>query len=174
MIGSNVRTSAAAATLLLLAVHAGAQAPARESDRMEARKTRLQGVDMHYRLFKPANYDPAKKYPVVVSLHGVGERGSDNRRQVDLEDLAHPWIESGRGRGFGLGLSVLLDPAAIGRAGAAGQVGWTGSASTYFVIDPATGGIGLLMLQHIPGDADGELPRVALPFYNHVQQVLAR
>ena len=87
--------------------------------------------------------------------------------------LAHPWIEDGRGRGFGLGLSVLLDPAAIGRTGAAGQAGWTGSASTYFVIDPASAGIGLLMLQHLPGDADADLPRVALPFYNHVQQVLA-
>jgi poly(3-hydroxybutyrate) depolymerase len=92
MSGLNV-PGAAAVSLLLLAATAGAQAPARESDRMEARKTRLQGVDMHYRLFKPANYDPAKKYPVVVSLHGVGERGTDNRRQVDLEDLAHPWIE---------------------------------------------------------------------------------
>lgn len=48
---------------------------------------------MHYRLFKPKNYDAAKKYPVVVCLHGVGERGADNRRQVDYEDLAHPWIE---------------------------------------------------------------------------------
>lgn len=88
--------------------------------------------------------------------------------------LAHPWIEARPGRGFGLGLSVLLDPAAIDRAGAPGQAGWTGSASTYFVIDPATGGIGLLMLQHLPGDAGNDLPRVALPFYNHVQQVLAR
>lgn len=96
------------------------------------------------------------------------------RDQLAPMGLAHPWIEDGRGRGFGLGLSVLLDPGAIGRSGAAGQAGWTGSASTYFVIDPATGGIGLLMLQHLPGDAAGDLPRVALPFYNHVQQVLAR
>ena len=94
--------------------------------------------------------------------------------QLAAMGLAHPWIEDGRGRGFGLGLSVLLDPDAIDRSGAAGQAGWTGSASTYFVIDPATGGIGLLMLQHLPGESDSELPRVALPFYNHVQQVLAQ
>ena len=94
--------------------------------------------------------------------------------QLAAMGLAHPWIEEGRGRGFGLGLSVLLDPAAIDRTGAPGQAGWTGSASTYFVIDPATGGIGLLMLQHLPGESDSELPRVALPFYNHVQQVLAQ
>jgi predicted peptidase len=65
----------------------------RESDLMEARKTRLQATDMHYRMFKPKNYDATKKYPLVVCLHGVGERGNDNRRQVDYEDLAHPWIE---------------------------------------------------------------------------------
>ena len=94
--------------------------------------------------------------------------------QLAAMGLAHPWIEEGRGRGFGLGLSVLLDPAAIDRTGAPGQAGWTGSASTYFVIDPTTGGIGLLMLQHLPGESDSELPRVALPFYNHVQQVLAQ
>jgi len=96
------------------------------------------------------------------------------RDQLAAMGLADPWIEEGRGRGFGLGLSVLLDPAAIDRAGAPGQAGWTGSASTHFVIDPATGGIGLLMLQHLPGESASELPRVALPFYNHVQQVLAQ
>lgn len=88
--------------------------------------------------------------------------------------LAHPWIDPERGRGFGLGLSVLRDPAASGRAGAPGQAGWSGAASTYLILDPATSGIGLLMLQHLPGDTDGDLPRVALPFYNHVQRVLAR
>lgn len=80
-------------SLLVLAASVLAQTTTRESDLMEARKTRLQSVDMHYRLFKPKNYDATKKYPIVVCLHGVGERGSDNRRQVDYEDLAHPWIE---------------------------------------------------------------------------------
>lgn len=65
----------------------------RESDLMDSLTTRVGSVDMRYRLFKPRNYDPSKKYPVVVCLHGVGERGFDSRRQVDLEDLAHPWIE---------------------------------------------------------------------------------
>lgn len=85
-------SKATIASLLLLASTVRAQTT-RESDLMEARKTRLAGVDMHYRLFKPRNYDATRKYPVVVSLHGVGERGSDNRRQVDFEDLGHPWIE---------------------------------------------------------------------------------
>jgi predicted esterase len=34
-----------------------------------------------YRLFVPADYNPQEKYPLVLFLHGAGERGVDNRRQ---------------------------------------------------------------------------------------------
>ena len=34
-----------------------------------------------YQLYVPSNYDPAKKYPVLIFLHGAGERGSDNDAQ---------------------------------------------------------------------------------------------
>lgn len=37
---------------------------------------------MPYRLYLPANYSAAQKYPVVVFLHGSGERGTDNDKQV--------------------------------------------------------------------------------------------
>ena len=36
------------------------------------------GVRLPYRLFKPIGYDPQKKYPLVLLLHGGGERGTDN------------------------------------------------------------------------------------------------
>lgn len=36
-----------------------------------------------YRLLLPENYDPAKKYPLVVFLHGSGERGNDNEKQLE-------------------------------------------------------------------------------------------
>ena len=91
--------------------------------------------------------------------------------QLGPMGLDHPYADERPGRGFGLGLSVLLDPAANGRSGAPGQAGWSGAASTYFVIDPARASVGLLMLQHLPGDHAGELPRLALSFYNHLQQV---
>jgi len=45
----------------------------------------FQGKDGHtlpYRLLKPAGYDPAIKYPLVVFLHGSGERGADNEKQM--------------------------------------------------------------------------------------------
>lgn len=90
-----IALSRAAAALLLLSgfTLSHAQTGSRESDRMAARTVRLSSATMHYRLFKPANYSSSKKYPIVVALHGIGEVGTDNRGQVDREDLAHPWIE---------------------------------------------------------------------------------
>ena len=38
--------------------------------------------NMPYRLMKPLNFDPKKSYPVIVSLHGAGGKGSDNRKQM--------------------------------------------------------------------------------------------
>ncbi len=40
------------------------------------------GNSLPYRLLKPATYDPARKYPLVVFYHGAGERGEDNRQQL--------------------------------------------------------------------------------------------
>ncbi len=35
-----------------------------------------------YRLMKPATLEPGKQYPLVVFLHGAGERGNDNAKQL--------------------------------------------------------------------------------------------
>lgn len=40
------------------------------------------GTKLHYRLLKPADYDATKKYPLVIFLHGAGERGADNFVQL--------------------------------------------------------------------------------------------
>ena len=40
------------------------------------------GETLGYRMMKPKNYDAAKKYPLVLFLHGAGERGSDNVAQL--------------------------------------------------------------------------------------------
>lgn len=87
--------------------------------------------------------------------------------------LADPHTDATGGQGFGLGLAVLQDPALRGRSGGPGQVGWSGAASTYFVIDPHRRIAGILLLQHLPRDVPADLPRLALPFYNFVQQVAA-
>jgi len=37
-----------------------------------------------YAVFIPMNYDPSKKYPMIVFLHGVGEGGSDARKNLTV------------------------------------------------------------------------------------------
>lgn len=37
---------------------------------------------MPYRLLLPANFDAGKKYPLILFLHGSGERGNDNEKQL--------------------------------------------------------------------------------------------
>jgi predicted peptidase len=38
--------------------------------------------EMPYRLMTPVDYDPAKVYPLIVSLHGAGGLGSDNVKNL--------------------------------------------------------------------------------------------
>lgn len=40
------------------------------------------GDTMPFRVLLPENYDPAKKYPLVLFLHGRGESGTDNEKQL--------------------------------------------------------------------------------------------
>ena len=35
-----------------------------------------------YRILLPLNYDASKKYPLILMLHGAGERGNDNESQL--------------------------------------------------------------------------------------------
>lgn len=48
--------------------------------------TNEKGEKMPYRLFLPPNYDPKKKYPLLLSFHGAGSRGNDNLKQL------RPWV----------------------------------------------------------------------------------
>ena len=40
------------------------------------------GFTVNYRIYLPTHYDPAKKYPLQMHLHGGGLRGSDNMTQL--------------------------------------------------------------------------------------------
>lgn len=40
------------------------------------------GEILHYRLLKPHPYNADRKYPLVIFLHGAGERGDDNTAQL--------------------------------------------------------------------------------------------
>ncbi|WBU90617.1 alpha/beta hydrolase-fold protein [Cellulophaga omnivescoria] len=43
----------------------------------------IQNTDtLLYRILYPQNFDENKKYPVLLFLHGAGERGNDNKKQL--------------------------------------------------------------------------------------------
>lgn len=60
----------------------------------------INGHTLPYQIMYPENYDETKAYPLVVFLHGAGERGNDNQKQlthgkqflIDNFHLAHPSI----------------------------------------------------------------------------------
>jgi len=58
---------------------------------------------------------------------------------ADLEEFGRPLFAetSFAGTGFGLGVSVVLDPVVSRTLGSAGEFGWGGAASTAFWVDPA-------------------------------------
>jgi poly(3-hydroxybutyrate) depolymerase len=58
------------------------RAPAVTVDNFVARTYTNDSGILPYRLFIPTNYVATNKYPIVLFLHGAGERGSDNRRQL--------------------------------------------------------------------------------------------
>jgi len=42
----------------------------------------IKDADLPYRIMYPKNFNPKQKYPLIVFLHGAGERGSDNLKQL--------------------------------------------------------------------------------------------
>jgi predicted peptidase len=67
--------------------------------------TSQQGVTLSYRLFQPQRYRDARpaaaqpaKYPLVVALHGFGERGGENTTQIVANQLAYAFAQPDRQR----------------------------------------------------------------------------
>ena len=77
--------------------------------------------------------------PGGVSLN---ELGQDTFSEVVME-----------GMGFGLGVSVVLDPAIAGANGNVGEYGWGGAASTVFWIDPVEDLAVVFLTQLVPSDS---------------------
>jgi predicted peptidase len=48
------------------------------------RTVQVDSVTYRYQVYVPASYSPSKKWPVVLFLHGGGERGSDGERQTTV------------------------------------------------------------------------------------------
>lgn len=70
-----------------------AAAPVTYKD-FEARNYRTAAnLPVPYRLFKPKGYSPDKKYPIMITLHGAGERGVDDSLQLKYK-LGLMWADS--------------------------------------------------------------------------------
>jgi predicted peptidase len=48
------------------------------------RSVTLQGTTYRYQVFVPGDWTPRKKWPVILFLHGSGERGEDGMDQTDV------------------------------------------------------------------------------------------
>jgi CubicO group peptidase (beta-lactamase class C family) len=72
-----------------------------------------------------------------------------NNLPANIGDLA---ATGDPGIGYGLGMSVALDAAAAGNVISPGTFGWTGAATTSFMIDPKEELVAILMTQKWPYD----------------------
>ncbi len=82
-------TLIAASLLIALASNAGA-----DPKNYAARTfTGPGGKTLGYRIFIPKDYSSSKSYPLMLALHGSGERGSDNLAQIKYP-FTHMWSDS--------------------------------------------------------------------------------
>jgi predicted peptidase len=63
-------------------------------DKFEKRMHAFENTTLPYRLCPPDFYDPLQEYPLVLCLHGAGERGTDNQIQIDPHRMATSWADS--------------------------------------------------------------------------------
>ena len=56
--------------------------------------TSIANYSMPYRLFVPTGYNANTSYPLVVFLHGAGERGTDNNAHIESSRGAKLWAET--------------------------------------------------------------------------------
>ena len=61
--------------------------------RFQFRSITTLGGTLPYRLFVPENYNRQQKYPLILTLHGVGESGTDNIAHVQKNRVAEVWAE---------------------------------------------------------------------------------
>jgi CubicO group peptidase (beta-lactamase class C family) len=78
----------------------------------------------------------------LMTMNHVPERALANQGPIALSS----------GTGYGLGVSVLSDPAQRGNIGSAGEFGWSGAASTHFLVDPKEDLIAIYLTQLMGGD----------------------
>lgn len=82
-----------------------------------------------------------------------------SRKEMHTNQLPGP-LPGRPGEGYGFGGAVGLGSADDPPPARAGLYGWTGAASTYFVLDVPRQRCMMLLMQHLHDDAPGDLPKV--------------
>jgi predicted esterase/predicted GH43/DUF377 family glycosyl hydrolase len=63
------------------------------TEKFEYREHSAYDRSIPYRIFIPENYTESVDYPLVLTLHGSGLRGSDNQQQIEITMTAKVWVE---------------------------------------------------------------------------------
>ncbi|MCI0514871.1 T9SS type A sorting domain-containing protein [candidate division KSB1 bacterium] len=62
--------------------------------KFQRRTHTFRSTTLPYRLFVPENYPQTSPYPLVLALHGAGERGTDNEAHIRVHRLATAWADT--------------------------------------------------------------------------------
>ena len=74
----------AVVALLVASASVSAQDQSRTETGFLDRSVTLNGTTYRYQIFVPSFYAPTKRWPVILFLHGAGERGSDGYMQTQV------------------------------------------------------------------------------------------
>ena len=102
----------------------------------------------------------------------LGRKTVDMMMRNHLTLLDPPVNQFGPAEGFGLGGYVVLDVARWGVAVSPGLYGWSGAASTSYFIDREEDLYAIALMQHIPNEKPGDLPRIGRKIMALVYQAL--
>jgi hypothetical protein len=80
---------------LISYLFAGGKSALSTADQFAKATHTFQGSSLPYRIYIPEGNDPNKKYPLVLTLHGMGERGNDNNWQLTANKMSTSWAEPG-------------------------------------------------------------------------------
>lgn len=82
-VSSNIQTSETPALEKITASY-NIENPIQVKEKLTAKKffDTQSGKNLPYRIFVPENYSSKNKYPILLMLHGAGERGNDNSTQL--------------------------------------------------------------------------------------------
>lgn len=98
----------------------------------------------------------------ILSPRTVQLMGTNHLSPRQLQDFDWPQM---RGYGYGLGVRVMLDPAAGGSNGSIGEFGWAGLAGSWLLIDPHAQVSVVYMQQMLPSLEPYMHPRLRAVIY---------